>query len=82
MTNEFIAQHAEAEKEQGKMNSSFASDSGCMMESGSSIATTEDDRKNFSFEDMTVVSGCCEMFNQRNCTNDNGENYSNKIRYR
>uniref|UniRef100_A0A0N5ATJ8 DUF19 domain-containing protein n=1 Tax=Syphacia muris TaxID=451379 RepID=A0A0N5ATJ8_9BILA len=56
------------DKEHIKMNSSFASDSGCMMESGSSIATTEDERKNFSLEDMTVVSGCCcEMLIQENC---------------
>ncbi|VDK46831.1 unnamed protein product [Anisakis simplex] len=36
-----------------KMTSSLASDSGCMMESGSSLGTTDEERKDLSIEDMT-----------------------------
>ncbi|MFH4980749.1 hypothetical protein AB6A40_007458 [Gnathostoma spinigerum] len=38
------------------MSSSLASDSGCMVDSGSSLATTDEERKNFSVEDITVMN--------------------------
>uniref|UniRef100_A0A915BGU3 Kinesin-like protein unc-104 n=2 Tax=Parascaris univalens TaxID=6257 RepID=A0A915BGU3_PARUN len=39
-----------------KMTSSLASDSGCMMESGSSIGTTDEEHKDLSMEDVTAFN--------------------------
>ncbi|VDM25649.1 unnamed protein product [Toxocara canis] len=39
-----------------KMTSSLASDSGCMMESGSSAGTTDEEHKDLSMEDVTVFN--------------------------
>lgn len=39
-----------------KMTSSLASDSGCMMESGSSIGTTDEEHKDLSMEDVTTFN--------------------------